>query len=277
MKKKLTNLFLVAAFLVFGFGSASAFPLYNGTALFPGTQFEDDNLDYLINLDNDPTTIGVGDVLVSAIEFTKILDLNGGAPEYNTNRPADELVALSMIQVTSINGNQWTFGEYLNTPMVQVYTGGNINLLLGVANQDPTMAQAIAAIQDGTHLWDFSITANDPDTFWSFTDLVGGANSIATMLLTGSSTKVGVANYQLNQVWGDDIFSPIVGIALPGGDGLADMVGSGDILGGRGLINGAFARSDVDVNVNPIPEPATMTLFGIGLLSLAAVAKRRKE
>lgn len=47
-----------------------------------------------------------------------------------------------------------------------------------------------------------------------------------------------------------------------GADGLTGVAGSGDLLGGENLENGAFARSDFDFQKNSVPEPATLALVG---------------
>lgn len=271
--------------LTLGSGMASAIPLFPGSGTTAGTQFEDDDIDYFID-NNNNGIIDVGDVLIAAIEFTRVIDvlppLDPASP-YTLNQAADELVAWAVIQVIpnlpTDPVDRIRFGQLGGTPMVQFFTGGAINLnVFG----DPSLAQAQAAVFDGAPLWAFSITA-DPDTEWFFDPSVAGANNPAAVALIGAATKVGTVNYALNQVSGPDDFDlQAIGIACGtlfrcAGDGLVDLVGSADILGGAGLQNGAFARSDADVLLNPsaIPEPSTLVLLGLGL-GLLGVMRRRK-
>lgn len=279
MLKKIPIFYLfLLVLLVFGAKTVFAFPLFNsGLPNVPGTTFEDNDRDYFEDMDGDGK-IGKGDVIWAAIEFDAVNQIFSPFSSYTLDQAKDELVALSVIELDYIDANgNWIFKEYNNQAMIQVYSGGPINL--NVLSADPTLAAAKAAILDGTHLWDFSITS-DPDTYWSFQPLVAGADDPSQVRLVSAGTKIGVANFQLNQVFGADIFAPIFGsfinapTTLVPGDRLIDMSGSADILGGLGLTN-AFARSDADADVNPIiPEPTTISLLGIGLLAIAGLRRK---
>jgi hypothetical protein len=272
--KRLMSLALLVCFLLFGFGIANAFPLYPGSGTTAGTLIEDDDYDYFVD-NNDDGFLTVGDHLFAAAEFVKIEDIlapfSASSP-YDLDDSIDELVAWSELEVTSIDddGKFW-FGEVDNNPMISVYTGGS-DLQLTTEN-DPTLAEARTAATDGTFLWSFSIDPSDADTYWNFVPSIDDADDPSVVAGLGSATKVGTLNFQLNQVGGDDIFNLQQGLDF-GDDGLVDLVGSGDILGGSGLTH-AFARSDADVTLNPIPEPTTLLLFGTGLLGLAAFGRKR--
>lgn len=299
--KKLSVFLILIGFLLFSAGTASSFPLWPGTGTTAGTIFQDDNRDYLLNLVGNADTIDIGDVLIAAIEFPSVEQSPSG-PVYATDQAVDELVAISVIQLKSITDiglstELWWFGEWTTDTTDTLYTtldmstddsmvkfyslGSTTNLQL---NLDQSLDTSIASIVDGTPLWSFSVTT-DEDTFWVFDPSIPGADSISAVNQLNSTTKVGLLNYALNQTAGSDIFNNIaldaftLGLAATDGsidDGLVDMTGSGDILGGGNLNGGAFARSDIDTAVNPIPEPATMSLFGLGLLGLAAISRRRK-
>ena len=281
MKK---TLFFIVPLLLLSFGTASAFPLYSGDSLLGGTLFEDNNIDFFVDNNRDGL-LNAGDDLVSAVEFENIVDLTGGAPAYNLNTAADELVAIASIRLVDDNfahpvlGNVWSFGEIPGTPAISVYSGGPINLDLFTAGSDPSLAGAIAAVTDGTHLWDFSL-AGDLDTYWYFTPLLPAAAQPGVVAGLPSDVKVGLLNYALVNTFNSPgtLFTDLVSVfTLGGDDGFVDLRGSGDILGGLGLVNGGFARSDIDAVVNVVPEPSTFILLGAGLLGLGIMRKRSRN
>lgn len=278
------NLIFIVPLLLLSLGTANAFPLYSGDPLLGGTLFEDNNIDYFID-NNTNGILDVGDDLVSAVEFENIVDLTGGNPVYNLDTAADELVAIASIRLLNsafahpLLGNVWSFGEIPGTPAIQVYSGGGIDLDLFTAGSDPSLAGAIAAVTDGTHLWDFSL-AGDVDTYWYFSPLAAAATNPGQVALLPSDVKVGALNYALVNTFNGPgtLFEDLVSVfTLGGGDGFVDLRGSGDILGGLGLLNGGFARSDIDAVVNVVPEPSTLILLGAGLLGLVAIMRKRSR
>jgi len=282
-------LLLLVGLLILSVGNAFAIPLWPSNSFYPngniqgGTIFEDDNLDYFIEMDEeliedtdlqsdtygemianpDYGKITVGDVLTSAIEFPKVKQ-NPFGDTYATDEANDELVAISTIQLKSITDagtadEFWWFGEYddgvdaTNDSMVQFYTGlGDSNF---DANTDLSLSDSLAAIVDGaTFLWSFSIDANDPDTFWNFSPIGAGADDPELVRVASTGTKVGSVNYALNQTDGLDIFNlvglddPKLGMAIGYAGGFAAWIAAGGDghtdLEGSGDILGAGGRSN---------------------------------
>ena len=259
-------------FLAFG-TQVWAVPLWHGYGNKPGTRYEDNDLDFFVDNDGDGV-ISEGDYLYAVAEFSNAIRLDEtglGMFSVPLDEDNDELVAIIRLKVVEKN-SVWEMGPINpDTPIIEVYTGGTINL--DVLASDPTWDEAKNSVTDGTFLWAFSIT-DDNDTYWTFTPLVTDADDPTYVRGLLGSTKVGIANFALNQVAGDPIFNYIYNPSHVVDDGLVHLVGSADILGGAGLTH-AFARSDADVELNPIPEPSTILLVGAGLISLGVLGRKR--
>lgn len=285
MKKVL--LFALALFILsLGNAFAYSFPLFNGTALDPGTKFEDTDIDFFMDMDGNGI-ISVDDVLYSAIEFDYVVDQTVDPPvQYTLDNSLDTLVAWSTIQVASIDGDGGSgteifFQQYQDIPMVQVYSGGSIDFN---PEGDYTLLDAENAIKTGAdYLWAFSLDPNDDDTFWRFVATIDGTLDPSIVNQISDAQGIGQLNFALNQVYGDDIFEPIFSslsflYGTNGGDDfLVDMLGTGPLLGGGNQLLDGFARSDIDVEVNPIPEPSTLLLLGAGFMGLAFTLRKRNR
>jgi hypothetical protein len=264
----------------------------------PVTSFEDNDLDFALTAAGalKPTTAGstinVGDRLVGVIEFGATQGiLAGQGPTAITGQEVTAVFDITVVAKIA-NGTNWDFifgptagSTFVNSAvvgtMVSVYLdnfpGGttDLNVVNGACG---TLAQCVAAASDGGLYLNLGFNG-DVNNAWA---AINASDDINGVLNTAESSKAGLFNYFLNILTNNTglNFGPqnctlgLVDCPL-GGDNSVQLIGSGDVLGGQGLTNGAFGRSDADAQVAPIPEPASLLLFGAGLLGVNFISRRR--
>jgi hypothetical protein len=274
--------------------AAAAVTWYN-----PITAFEDDNIDTFI--DNDKNgSLSVGDRLVSIFKFNSTSGIFAGQGP-SAIGPSHELTGVSDITITGavLNGStiaglpsyDFTFGASAGGYI----TGGagsvaniagamavfwlddspNLTVINGACG---TLASCLGAASDGLpNPWLAVGTQGDDDAYW----VASGAANIAGLAGLPSTSKVADVNFNLNilenntgQNFALQDCVPI-GANCGDGDGKVLLIGSADILGGQGLVNGWGARSDTDFQLARVPEPGSLALLAMGLLA-AGVASRKR-
>jgi len=280
------------AVAVLGLGLVSS-PALAITYFSPITTFEDDDLDFLVRAGSvvAPTpgvTINVGDRLVGVIEFSQTTGTLGG--QGPAILAGEELTAVFDITVVAkiANGANWDFifgptagSTFVNSAvvgtMVSVYLDGtpDLNVINGACG---TLAQCVTAASDGGLYMNLGFNG-DPNNAWA---AVNASDDIDGVHNTAAGSSAGGFNYFLNILTNNTGINfglqnctlGLVDCPL-GGDNSVQLIGSGNVLGGQNLTNGAFGRSDADAQVAPIPEPASLLLFGAGLLGVSFISRRR--
>jgi len=288
---------LVSALAAIGFGvglTLSAGPASALISIFtPRTAFQDDNIDYVV--DNQPAgavgngVISVGDRIISVFEIANTQGtLAGQGP--NAIGP-EELTGVADITVVAVLGDgTLVFAPSGAAGVLSGFAAGTMVALwtdlipdLNVINATcGTRANCLlqAGLGAGDPLYLTAGFFGDPDESWTSLPAAGGA-TIATVQNGGSSTifggfsfavTAGINNTGLNL--GQQACAPFCG---PGGDGLIQITGSGNILGGENLNAAEWtARSDNDFQVAPIPEPGSLALLGLALAAAGWGPLRRK-
>lgn len=285
--------FLSAIALTAGLSVAGA---ANAQVILPGgiAVLEDDNIEYVLDANGEIKTSGTlqqGDTLVAFIGFDETQDGSSNTVQ-DLGAPGQELTGISAITVTSIVGDIATFGP---SGLLGDYTteANAMAVLFEQSVGDFSTSCHSAGINDcedaatnGDH-W-LTVGFGDADDFWIAEGALPGIDlSVTTLdliLATAAGTKAAVANYSLSILEnGSDYtfeqqFNPLSAFyALGGGDdGLVDIIGSGDVLGGSGLENDFIARSDFDFQLDRVPAPATLGLIGVGLIGLRFFSRRKK-
>ncbi|RLA40408.1 MAG: hypothetical protein DRR42_25905 [Gammaproteobacteria bacterium] len=286
MKFKLSNTWKATLPLALGLAVASsgtqALSLWGGL-----NAFEDDNMETQgVDL-NQNGLLDMGDTIRGTITFTKQFDPFSLHDTITLGAPGEELTGIFETEVVAkIDNGDGTFNyvfgaysgfeaDYGTNAMVALFTENPGDFYTTGTDRCSSIVDCETKATDGSAWMTFGVVG-DADNFWVALNVDGDDVDFSNV---AASRKVGFVNYALSVLTNSTPYTILQQVSCSSGcagDGLVDIIGSGDLLGGQGLTNGYTVRSDIDFQIRVVPTPGSLALLGLGLLGLAGARSRKK-
>jgi hypothetical protein len=272
MKMTLSSAFAAAALV-----GLLASPVFAITFFSPVTQFEDDDIEFHIDTNNNGI-VDVGDRLVGVAEF---FFSSAIPPPGSATIAPEELTAVFDLTVapgsvggsfiftpTNVTGAEGVLAGQPAGTAVTMYLDASDDLDL-ITTDCGTLANCVDLANNGDVWLDAGFYGN-PAAFWSALSITNDPDLVAA---GGASESFGFYSFCLDVATNNT--GQTLGLqncSFTGGQ--TQIIGGGVIKGGEGLSD-AFARSDNDFQIRSIPEPSTLLLLGAGLIGVSFMSRRR--